>query len=217
MSERLPFRLCLAAALALLAGCSGLHSKDAPLQTYVLSAGAAAAPATPATPATPAATDRALTLAVARPTAASGLDNERIAVIRADGSLDAYRGSRWAGNLPDVLQTLLIDTLRPSGRYRAVLADSAAFGADQLLQVEVRQFQAEYATGGGPPTAHVVFDATLGWRGEREVVRTFHAESRAPAAADRMAAVVAAFNAAVADALSQVRSQAGVVDRSPQR
>ncbi len=201
-------RVCLAVAMLALAGCSGLHSKDPPMQTYVLQAGAAALPAggnagpgnggeMPG--------DGAPTLAISRPTAASGLDNERIAVIHADGRLDYFNASRWAGNLPDVLQTLLLDSQRASGRYRAVMADTGAFSAIQLLEIEVRQFQAEYGAS-GPPTVYVVLEGTLGLRGQREVVRTLHAESRVPAGADTMTAVVAAFNSAVADALTQLQN-----------
>jgi ABC-type uncharacterized transport system auxiliary subunit len=107
-----------------------------------------------------------------------------------------------------VLQTLLLDSQRASGRWRAVMTDTGAFAAEQLLQVEVRQFQAEYGAS-GPPTVHVVLEGTLGLRSQRQVVRTLRAESRVPAAADRMAPVIAAFNDAVADALKQLDSQVG--------
>lgn len=188
-------RLVCPVLLSLLAGCSGLRSQDPAVQTYLLQAGGAASVA---------ATNRTATLAVSRPTAASGLDTERIAVVRGDGRLDYYSASRWAGSLPDVLQTLLIDTQRAGGRWRAVVADTSAFSAEELLQVEVRQFQAEYAAAGGPPSAHVVLEATHGRRSQREVLRTLRAESRVAASADRMTAVVAAFNAALADALAQL-------------
>jgi ABC-type uncharacterized transport system auxiliary subunit len=89
------------------------------------------------------------------------------------------------------------------------LADTSAFGADMLLQIEVRQFQAEYAATSGPPTVHVLLEGTLGRRSQREVLQTLRAESRVTAGADRMAAVVAAFNAAMADALKQLDSQNG--------
>ena len=199
-------RLVCPVVLLTLAGCSGLHSHDPVVQTYVLQAGVAAIPvATSNGGEMPG--DGAATLAVSRPTAASGLDTERIAVVRGDGRFDYYNASRWAGNLPDVLQTLLIDTQRAGGRWRAVLADTSAFSADQLLQVEVRQFQAEYDAAGGPPSVHVVIEGTLGRRSLREVLRTLRAESRVTASADRMAAVVAAFNAALADALKQLSGE----------
>jgi cholesterol transport system auxiliary component len=198
--------LLVSAVLA--SSCSGFKSKDPVVQTYVLQAGSALRAATAARgnglanngemPGTGAAA-----LAVSRPTAASGLDGERIAVIRNDGRFDYYNGSRWAGDLPDVIQTLLIDTARATGRYRAVIADTGAFTADELLQVEIRQFQAEYGAS-GPPTVHVVLEATQGRRSQREILRTVRAESRVAASADRMGAVIEAFNAAIAEALSQL-------------
>jgi len=72
-------RLVCPVLLSLLAGCSGLRSQDPAVQTYLLQAGGAASVA---------ATNRTATLAVSRPTAASGLDTERIAVVRGDGRLD---------------------------------------------------------------------------------------------------------------------------------
>jgi ABC-type uncharacterized transport system auxiliary subunit len=188
-----------------LAGCSGLRSKDPVVQTYVLQGGAAALPAeSPNRGEMPG--DTSETLAVARPLAASGLDNEGIAVLRADGRLDTFAVSRWAGQLPDVLQTVLIDAQRASGSWRAVFPDTAPFSAGLLLQVEVRQFQAEYGAS-GPPVAHVALEGTFGRRSQGQVLRTLHAESRVSAKEDRMVAVVAAFNAALADALMQLRGQ----------
>jgi len=203
-----PYRLRLAcsALLLVLAGCSGLRSHEPVVQTYVLLAGVATPPAAGGNSGEMPG-DGAPMLAVSRPTAAAGLDVERIAVVRSDGRLDYYSASRWAGNLPDVLQTLLLDAQRASGHWRAVLPDTSPFSAERLLQVEVRQFQAEYAPGASLPSAHVVLEGTLGRRGERDVLRTLRAESRVTASADRMTAVVAAFNAALADALKQLSAQ----------
>lgn len=199
---RLLAPLCLALPLA---ACSGLRSKEAVVQTYLLQGGAAALPADGANRGEPPG-DTAQTLAIARPVAASGFDTDRIAVLRTDGRFDSFSASRWAGDLPDVLQTVLIDTQRASGSWRAVFADTAPFSTEQLLQIEVRQFQAEYGAG-GPPVVHVTLEGTLGQRSKREVLRTLHAESRVSAKEDRMGPVVAAFNAALADALMQLRTQ----------
>jgi len=201
-------RLCLLAQLCLvlpLAACSGLRSNEVVAQTYVLQAGTSALPADSANRAAPAG-DTAQTLAIARPVAASGYDTDRIAVLRADGRFDSFSASRWAGDLPDVLQTALIDTQRASGSWRAVFADTTPFSAEQLLQIEVRQFQAEYGAS-GPPVVHVTLEGTLGQRSKREVLRTLHAESRVGAKEDRMGPVIAAFNAALADALQQLQTQ----------
>jgi len=186
----------LALLLVTLAGCSGFRSREPAAQTYLLTlAPGSAAAAAPASP----------TLAVMLPRAAPGLDSDRIALQTADGRMSYYSASRWTADLPVVLQTLLIDSLRQRGGWRAVLADGAPFGADLLLQIEVRHFEAEY-TGSAAPNAHVLLEATLGQRGSRAIVRTVRAESRVPASADRMSAVVAAFNAALNDALSQLQN-----------
>ncbi len=191
--------------LLLLTGCSGLRTHEPAAQIYRLNV-TEASPAAVA-PAAVRPAEAGATLAVSRPTAASGLDIERIAVLHSDGRLDYYAASRWAGNLPDVLQTLLIDAQRRSGRWRAVLTDASAFSTEQQLQIEVRQFHAEYPAAGGPPSAHVVLEGTLGRRSSHEVLRTLHAEARVTASADRMLPVVVAFNAALAEAMKQLDAQ----------
>lgn len=185
--------------LLLLVGCSGLRSHEPTAQIYRLHLTETSAAVRQA--------EAGATLAVSRPTAASGLDTDRIAVLLSDGRLDYYASSRWAGSLPDVLQTALIDAQRKNGRWRAVLTDTSAFSTDQQLQVEVRQFHAEYPAAGGPPSVHVVLEGMLGPRSSHEVQRTLRAEARVPASADRMLPVVAAFNAALAEAMKQLDVQ----------
>lgn len=183
-------------ALALMAGCSGFRSRESAEETYLLQV----APAVAATTAPAAAT-----LVVLLPSAAPGLDGDRIALQTADGRMNFYRASRWSDELPAVMQTMLLDSLRNAGGWRTVLAEGAPFSADLLLQTEIRHFQAEYS-GTGAPTAHVMLEATLGQRGSRAILRSIRAESRVAAGADRMSDVVAAFNAALNEALTQLRN-----------
>ncbi len=193
------------AVLLVLNGCTGLRSHEPGAQIYRLNVTEAAPAAVE--PAAARQTEVGATLAVSRPMAASGLDIERIAVLRSDGRLDYYAASRWAGNVPDVLQTLLIDAQRKSGRWRAVLADTSPFSTEQQLQIEVRQFHAEYPPTGGPPSVHVVLEGTLGRRSSHEVLRTLYAEARVTASADRMLSVIAAFNAALTETMRQLDAQ----------
>ncbi len=188
---------CLAVlALVLLAGCSGFRSRESADEIYLLQVAPAAVAAT---------VPVAATLAVLLPGAAPGLDGDRIALQTVDGRMGFYGASRWSGELPMVMQTMLLDSLRNAGAWRAVLADGAPFSTDLLLQTEIRHFQAEYPAA-GTPTAHVVLEATLGQRGSRAIVRSIRAESRVAARADRMSDVVTAFNAALNEALTQLRS-----------
>ena len=184
-----------AAAIFLIAGCAGFHSDQPAIQVYTLE---------PVfTESTIEAGSNATTLQVLRPQAAPGLDTDRIALNSGAQRLDYYAASRWPAPLPDFLQSLAIDALRASGKFRAVQPDAAAFAADEVLQIEIRRCQAEYA-GDGPPVVHLRLLATLGHRSDRAIVASVSAESTVPAAANRMQAVVAAFQTAVAAALSEL-------------
>jgi cholesterol transport system auxiliary component len=192
---------CLAVTAAagvagLLAGCAGLHSNLAPTQTYVIAAPAAQAPADAAAAA-------AVTVHVLRPLAAPGLDTDQIALLRDAQRLDYYAASRWPAPLPDLLQTLAIDALRASGRFRAVQPDATAFKADDVLQIEIRHCEVVYSPD-GKPVVHVQLLATLGHQGDRSLVSSITAASEVPAAANRMQSVVAAFQDAVNRALTQL-------------
>ena len=185
--------------LLVLAGCAGFHSDQAATQVYTLE------PAfTESKPETEGNATR--TLQVRRPQAAPGLDTDRIALRRSAQRLDYYAASRWPAPLPDLLQSLAIEALRASGKFRAVQPDTAAFAADEILQIEIRRCQAEYA-GDGPPVVRLQLLATLGHRSDRTVVTSVRAESTVPAAENRMQAVVAAFQSAAAAALAELASR----------
>ncbi|MBS0387062.1 MAG: membrane integrity-associated transporter subunit PqiC [Proteobacteria bacterium] len=196
-------------ALMLTAGCAGFHSNEAVTQTYVLRESAPHASAAPADAAVASAIAGAAptaTLQVLRPLAAPGLDTDQIALLRDTQRLDYYAASRWPAPLPDMVQTLAIDALRAAGHYRAVQPDATAFMADQVLQIEIRHCEVEYSPD-GTPTAHVQLLATLGQRADRALLASVEAESSKPAAANRMQAVVAAFQDAVGEALNQLAAK----------
>lgn len=199
MPKVLPARGFAACVAILSTGCSGLHSNQAAPQVYTLEP----AP-TPAIPlASVGAVAGTATVQVLRPLAAPGLDTDRIALVREAQRLDYYAASRWPAALPDLLQTLAIDALRAAGRFRAVQPDATAFAADDVLQIEVRRCQAEYAADGSL-VVHVQLLATLGRQNDRTLLASFTAESSRSAGANRMQAVVAAFQGAVGDALAQL-------------
>jgi cholesterol transport system auxiliary component len=177
--------LCAAA----LCGCvSGAFDSDQPYQqVYVF-----------APPAMPAAGGEALAadLIVARPVVRPGIDNDRIAVRYPDHRLDYFARSRWGGTTGSVVQTLLVESLRGSGRFRTVQGDVAPFGGQYLLQAELTDFQAEYPTAGGPPQAHVALVVTLGRVSSGAPLASFASTASVPAADNSLRAVVAAFEAA---------------------
>ena len=186
-----------AAALLMITGCSGLHSKQGAPQTYTLVS--APAPAVVSTPA------GAVTLQVVRPLAAPGLDTDGIALLRETHRLDYYSASRWPAPLPDLVQTLAVDALRASGHFRAVQPDATALLSDDVLQIEIRHCEVEYS--GDSPVVHVQLMATLGQRSDRAMLSSVSAESRKPASENRMQPVVAAFQEAIDEALNQLAAQ----------
>jgi cholesterol transport system auxiliary component len=206
----LRFGASLAALLlcaAGLGGCigGGLHSNQPQQQQYLLST-----PAAPETSGTaPDAShplDTALSVQVLLPAAAPGLEGDGIAVLREGGQLDYYTGVRWAAAVPQMLQALAIASLRQRGHFALVESDSAPFAANWVLQLELTHFEADDA-GGGPPTVRVGLIATLGQRNARRAVMTLSVDTHALAQADRMHAVVAAFQSATDEALQEIATR----------
>jgi cholesterol transport system auxiliary component len=176
-------------AFALLgAGCTGsLLETDMPASTnYVLS------PA-PFTTSGVAATEA--DLSIGRPDLRPGLDTPRIAVLKGR-QLDYYRSVRWGDDATSVVQTFLVDSLEDQKLFRSVTAEQARISGDYVLDVEVRDFQAEYAGETGSPVVHVAMTGRLIRVVDRKLVATVSSEARDPASDNRMAAVVAAFEAA---------------------
>jgi cholesterol transport system auxiliary component len=194
--------LLMAAAMAVLAGCfSGLNSNALPAQRYVLQAPVAAEAAT-AIAAAPLQADASLV--VLRPNAAPGLVGDGIAVLRPGARLDFYSNARWAADAPAALQSLVIASLRAAGRFATVEPDSGPFATNYLLSLDLEHFEASYGDDGGAPTVQVALVASLGRRSDRSVILSFTARSAIRAEADHMQAVVAAFQQATAQVLSQL-------------
>ena len=93
------------------------------------------------------------------------------------------------------------------GRFRNVGTDTSAFSGGYWLEIEVVDFQAEYApasAGGGAPTVHVHLVARIGNAGDRRMLGEFDADTRQPAANNRLTAIVAAYDDAANRALAEI-------------
>ena len=221
-------RFILISVVLLVAGCSSfLHSEDPPVQIYVLRAAVsptraateqamaldAARAASASTAALPSVSSPP-TLQVPRPQADPGLNTELITLVQSDHRMDRYTGSSWAGNLQDVVETLAIDTLRASGNWSAVHDAPSPFSADYLLQINIRRFEADYTGGGETPKIYVTLDCTIARRIGRELLTSFVAEGVADAEANRMSAVVAAFEKASNIALASMAERSAEAIRT---
>jgi cholesterol transport system auxiliary component len=204
------------ALLALLAatstsGCTGLfHSTARPEQVYYLrppaapaAAGATAGGGNTMAPLVPPAS-----LRVTHPLASPGLDNPHIMLVQSDHRMNFYAGSRWPSPASDVIESLILQTLRASGAWASVEDTASPFPSDYLLETAVRRFEADYTGGGEAPVVQVAIDCLIG-RGEgREVIASFTASASTPAAANRLTEVVAAFEQSTGAALESLSRQA---------
>ena len=194
-----------AAALALifLAACTGslFQSKVAPPTVYMLSAGAGSAAS--AAPADEIPAD----LAILKPRLRPGLETDRIATLYPDRHLDYYAGARWSGPLSEVVQDLAVQEFRSRAHLRNVSGDASVFGSAYWLEIDVTDFQAEYASAAGAPTVHVHFLARLGRSGDRSILGQFTASAQQPAAENRLTAIVDAYAHAADAALAEIVSQ----------
>jgi cholesterol transport system auxiliary component len=187
--------LLLTGALTLTA-CSGVFESDlAAPQAYVLRLPPAPLPEP---------NNDAGSVRVQRPDASPGLESERIALLRSEQRFDFYAASRWAAPAPDVLESVIVDTLRGTGSFKAVFDDTAPFSPRYGLRCTLRRFEADYTRGGGAPTVFVALDCTLGRSRDRELLASFTAAGSAAARADRLSEVVAAFESATQAAMGEL-------------
>jgi ABC-type uncharacterized transport system auxiliary subunit len=180
-----------------LAGCGSLFHSSAPaLTTYQLSI-------EPKPAVAPIAAD----LAVLAPRVRTGLDNDRIAALYPDRRLDYFAAVRWAGPLDEMLQDLTLQAFRGASALRNVDTDASAFASGYWLEIDVVEFQAEYpdtAGAGEAPTVHVHLVGRIGGAGDRHRLGEVDAETRQPAASNRVTAIVQAYNEAVDAALAKI-------------
>jgi cholesterol transport system auxiliary component len=186
--------------LVSLAGCSGLLETDAqPVQSYVLRV-------TPSDP--PDGAPIKGSLRVSRPIASPGLETERIVLVQSDHRLNYFTASRWAGNLPEVVEALAVERLRGTGMWSVVQDSRSSFPGDYTLQITVRRFDADYTENPNAPIIRVALDCVLGRRMDRELLATFSTEVNEQTTENRLASVVGAFEVATNKALTTIAERA---------
>ena len=141
-------------------------------------------------------------LAVGRPDAAETLRTARIALERSD-TMDFYADAQWTDTAPRLVQLLLVEAFETSGRIAGVAPEAGGVRADYLLEMELRDFEAQYQGGSGPPDIHVRIVARL-LTTAGEVVGTYQATREAPATQNSVPAVVEAFDRATGDAFEDI-------------
>jgi ABC-type uncharacterized transport system auxiliary subunit len=144
---------------------------------------------------------------VQRPEAGPGLDSDRIVLLRSDRRFDFYAASRWAASAPDVMESVLVDQLRAGGVFDAVFDDSTPYAPRYDLRCSLARFESDYTGNAHAPTVQVALDCTFGRHRDRALLANFTARGSAPATDDRLGPVVAAFESATAQAVSQMEKE----------
>lgn len=102
-------------------------------------------------------------LIIERPSAVSGLNTDRIALIKNDGrELDYFAQARWNGQLDKIVQDFIIESFENS--YDIVEGDTTSLHqkADYLVVTKIRDFQAEYdGDTDSPPMVKVTLVSSI--------------------------------------------------------
>jgi ABC-type uncharacterized transport system auxiliary subunit len=196
-----------AVLVAALSACAGslFKSKEPAQSVYLLTLAPAPAGASMEIPAD---------LTILRPRVRPGLDTTQIAALYPDRRLDHFAAARWSAPLDEVVQDLALQAFRGDAHMQNVHTDFSAFGIGYWLEIDVADFQAEYAASGsaggsGAPTIHVRLAARLGASGDRHVLGQFEADVRETAADNRLTAIVDAYDRAASAALGKIVADTG--------
>jgi ABC-type uncharacterized transport system auxiliary subunit len=179
-----------------LAGCSGMLTSDQPpehvywLEAVTLRLGE---PPTEGLP--------DLIVAVR---AIPGLDTDRVLVKGPGARLNYYAGARWPDHLPEIVAVTVRLSLESSGRFNRVSSGSQIKHVEWSLDLELREFFAVVTTAGRPPQVHVNLVGHVNCGLGNTAVS---AATTAPAQADNLSAIIAAFQSATDDALISLGGQ----------
>ena len=137
------------------------------------------------------------------PIANAGLSTTRVALQSSPTQLEYFANSSWTDRAPVMVQTLMIESFENSDRIVAVGRESVGLRADFILKTELREFQAEYFRG-TLPSVRVAINAKLVKMPRRAIIGSESFEAVAPAKADTMDEIIAAYDAALGSVLKNL-------------
>jgi cholesterol transport system auxiliary component len=188
-------RVARVAALALVTAACGLPGGGEPPQLYTLTPKSTFEPSLPRVE---------WQLVVERPVASAGINTQRIAVQRSPVTLDYFARASWTDQAPALVQTLLIESFENSGKIRAVTRESSQLRADYILQLELREFQAEYDKAGQPPQVHVRLNGKLIRMPDRTIIDNLTSDRIVRAEKSDMESVIVTFDETLGKVMKQI-------------
>lgn len=142
-------------------------------------------------------------LLLAEPTAGRGLDSNRIARRPSRTELQFFAGARWSERLPRMVEGLILEALEEGGAKVSTTRDAAGIPADYRIQVEIRDFQAEYFDGALAPDIRVRLNVRIIQLGPLQIVATKAFEARVPSSGAQISAIIDSFNQASRDVIAE--------------
>ncbi len=192
ITRRTMLGLSASALTALAAGCGILPEVSKPIKLYTL------------TPKTTFPADLPQVnwqLVVETPTAPAGIDSTSIALQRTPYTLEYFADSGWTDRAPEMIQTLIVESMESTDRIVGVGMESIGIRPDYLLKTDIREFQAVYREGSDIPYVHVRISALLVRMPDRRIVASVSPEKKVDAAGTGFTDIIDAFDTALGSVL----------------
>ena len=141
-------------------------------------------------------------LVVEEPSAAKGIDTDRIAIAPTPLEVKYFPSSRWADRAPRMVQALMIQSFENTKRIVSVGRQSLGLRSDFVLKTELREFQAE-KNADGTTIVRVRVNLKLVRPSLGQIVTSQSFESVKPAASEGVPDIVAAFDEALGAVLKR--------------
>lgn len=139
---------------------------------------------------------------VRRPVSDRMRDSERLFVRVGGSRLQAYPGTVWLDQTPDMIQALTVQALEDSARFEGV-GRAGAVRSRFALDTEIRRFEA-VDRGAADLAVDVVIQARLVAQRSGQVVATRTFEMNQASSGQQLDALVTAFELALADYFGQL-------------
>jgi cholesterol transport system auxiliary component len=141
-------------------------------------------------------------LVVEEPSAAKGIDTDRIAIAPTTLEVKYFPSSRWADRSPRMEQALMIQSFENTKKIVSVGRQSLGLRSDYVLKTELREFQAE-KNADGTISVRVRLNLKLIRPSLGQIVASQSFESLKPATSENVGDIVNAFDEAVGAVLKR--------------
>ncbi len=142
-------------------------------------------------------------LLVEDPTAAGGLDSTMLARRSSPTAIQYYAGGRWADRPTQMIQAALVEAFEMAGQHVSRGRGGTSVPAVYELQTDLRDFQAEFYSGGDIPEIRVRLAITLVRLGKLETIGKNSILVTRQANGPTLDSVVLAFDDAADEAMRQ--------------